>query len=268
MRQKHKSVRRRYKSVKKIRHILEFIFLKLLFVIIKRLPHRTLFWISATIGHLMFKIPSVKKLTTSNVQASFRNKSNEEVKRIACGSLSNLIQNLLELIWFSGEAKRQKKYLPISVKTNELVKEKTRDGKGLILVAPHVGNWELLGLMGTTNFGLPFAAVAKKQDNPYLDKLIIQKRSAEGTSSSRFSECIDWISMVLLGGNKAPRNPHQTSLSRLRPSKFPVVSVDNPLGVTAVTKLAGRAFFGIGTVDSWAQSDQSHLTHSADRENM
>jgi len=181
MRQKHNSVRRRYKSVKKIRHILEFIFLKLLFVIINRLPHRALFWISATIGYLMFKIPSVKKLTTSNVQASFRNKSNEEVKRIACGSLSNLIQNLLELIWFSGEAKRQKKYLPISLKINELVKEKTRDGKGLILVAPHVGNWELLGLMGTTNFGLPFAAVAKKQDNPYLDKLIVQKRSAEGT---------------------------------------------------------------------------------------
>lgn len=181
MRLKNKSVKRRYKGVKKIRHLLEFIFLKILFVIIKRLPRRVLFWTSATIGHLMFKIPSIKELTTSNVQASFRNKSKEEVKRIACGSLNNLVQNFLELIWFSGEAKRQKKYLPISIKTGELTKEKTRDGKGLILVAPHIGNWELLGLMGTTNFGLPFAAVAKKQNNPYLDKLIIQKRSAEGT---------------------------------------------------------------------------------------
>lgn len=181
MRLKYKSVKRRYEGVKKIRHLLEFIFLKLLFGVIKRFPHRALFWTSATIGHLMFAIPSIKKLTTSNVKASFRNKNKEEVKRIACGSLSNLIQNLLELIWFSGEAKRQKKYLPISPKTNELAKEKTRNGKGLILVAPHIGNWELAGLTGTANFGLPFAAVAKKLDNPYLDKLIIQKRSAEGT---------------------------------------------------------------------------------------
>tara|TARA_B110000858_G_scaffold132399_1_gene150613 strand:+ start:1132 stop:2166 length:1035 start_codon:yes stop_codon:yes gene_type:complete len=184
MRQKYKSVKckkRRYKSIKKIRHILEFIFLKSLFLIINRFPHRALFWTSATIGYLMFKIPSVKKITTSNVQASFRNKSKEEVKRIACSSLSNLVQNLFEFVWFSGETKRQEKHLSISVKTNEPAKEKTRNGKGLIFVAPHIGNWELAGLMSTSIFGLPFAAVAKKLDNPYLDKLIIQKRSAEGT---------------------------------------------------------------------------------------
>ena len=63
----------------------------------------------------MFKIPSVKKLTTSNVKASFRNKSKEEVRRIACGSLNNLVQNFFELIWFSGEAERQKKYLPTPI---------------------------------------------------------------------------------------------------------------------------------------------------------
>ena len=181
MRKKYESVKRRYKGVKKIRHILEFIFLKLLFLIIKRLPHRALFWISGTIGYLMFKIQSVRKLTTSNVQASFRNKSKEEVQRIACSSLINLVQNFFELIWFSGEAERQKKYLPTPLEEKEPVKEKTRDGKGLIFVIPHIGNWELAGLTGTTNFGLPFVAVAKKLGNPYLDKLIIQKRSADGT---------------------------------------------------------------------------------------
>tara|TARA_B110000305_G_scaffold55085_1_gene60779 strand:- start:46 stop:1080 length:1035 start_codon:yes stop_codon:yes gene_type:complete len=184
MRQKIKSVKRKkriYKSVKKIRHILEFIFLKLLFGVIKRLPHRALFWISGTIGSLMFKIPSVKKLTTSNVKASFRNKSKEEVRRIACGSLNNLVQNFFELIWFSGEAERQKKYLPTPIEEKEPVKEKTKNGKGLIFVIPHIGNWELAALTGTANFGLPFAAVAKKLGNPYLDKLIVQKRSAEGT---------------------------------------------------------------------------------------
>ena len=184
MRQKIKSVKRKnriYKSVKKIRHILEFIFLKLLFGFIKRLPHRALFWISGTIGSLMFKIPSVNKLTTSNVQASFPNKSKEEVKRIACSSLSNLVQNFFELIWFSGEAERQKKYLPIPLEAKEPVKEKTKNDKGLIFVIPHIGNWELAGLTGTTNFGLPFAAVAKKLGNPYLNKIIVQKRSADGT---------------------------------------------------------------------------------------
>ena len=130
MRQKTKSLKRKkriHKSVKKIRHILEFIFLKLLFGVIKWLPHRVLFWTSATIGYLMFKIPSIKKLTTSNVKASFPNKSKEEVQRIACSSLSNLVQNFFELIWFSGEAERQEKYLPIPLEAKEPVEEKTKN---------------------------------------------------------------------------------------------------------------------------------------------
>lgn len=184
MRQKskpEKRKKRRNKNIKKVRQILEFIFAKVLFLIVKRLPYRALFWTSATTGHLIFKIPSVRKLTSSNVQVSFPDKNKEEVKRIACKSLCNLVQNLFEFIWFSGEAKRQAKHLTISLKTNELAKEKTKKDKGLILVAPHIGNWELAGLMSTNIFDLPIAAVAKKLDNPYLDKLIIQKRSAEGT---------------------------------------------------------------------------------------
>ena len=52
-----KRKKRRNKNIKKVRQILEFIFAKVLFVIVKRLPYRALFWTSATTGHLIFKIP-------------------------------------------------------------------------------------------------------------------------------------------------------------------------------------------------------------------
>ena len=167
--------------MKKIRHIIEFIIVKIIFTILKRLPHTILFWISSTIGQIMFLLPPLRKLTVSNVKAAYPEKIDKETKKIARESLINLVQSMLEFTWFSGRPDRLHKHFAQPLAINELAETKTKDGNGFIYVIPHLGNWELAGLIFSNTCDHPIAAVARKLDNPYLNKLIIGNRATEGT---------------------------------------------------------------------------------------
>ncbi len=167
--------------MKKLRYILEFILVKTLFTIIKIFPHSALFAVSSTIGRMIFLLPTISKLTTANVKTCFPEKSRKESKSIARKSMINIVQTFLEFVWFSGSKKRLKAHFQSPLNIEELAKEKTKDGKGFIYVVPHLGNWELAGLICSYLSKTPFAAVARTMNNPYLNKLIVENRTTEGT---------------------------------------------------------------------------------------
>lgn len=49
-------------------------------------------------------------------------------------------------------------------------------GKGLIFLAGHCGNWELGALASGRLFNIPVSVVVRRQDNPYLNKLVERMR--------------------------------------------------------------------------------------------
>ncbi len=51
--------------------------------------------------------------------------------------------------------------------------------KGTIMVTPHIGNWELLGLY-LCSIGYPLNPVVKKQSNPFFDRAIQERRRSAG----------------------------------------------------------------------------------------
>jgi len=167
--------------MRKIRQILEFLIIKTLFIIIKMMPHTMLFYVSSFLGLFVFMIPAVRKLVSANIHATFPEKEKGEVKTIAKASINNLIQSFIEFAWFSNSPYRLQKHFQPPLKINELAKEKTKDNNGFIYVVPHLGNWELAGLIFSKVCDQPFAAVARKLDNPYLNKLLIAHRESEGT---------------------------------------------------------------------------------------
>ncbi|GAB7027543.1 lysophospholipid acyltransferase family protein [Geotalea toluenoxydans] len=50
-------------------------------------------------------------------------------------------------------------------------------GKGLIFLSGHCGNWELMSLTLSSLFGREVSGVARRQDNPYLNRMVEQMRS-------------------------------------------------------------------------------------------
>ncbi len=49
-------------------------------------------------------------------------------------------------------------------------------GKGLIFLTGHCGNWELLALAYASLFKLPMSVVARRQNNPYLNRMVERMR--------------------------------------------------------------------------------------------
>lgn len=61
------------------------------------------------------------------------------------------------------------------------VEEACRNGRGVIFVTAHLGNWELTGA-AMALLGLPLHSVARTMDNPLLDRYITRLREVRGQS--------------------------------------------------------------------------------------
>ena len=166
--------------LREFRYLIELLLFISFSWILRRLPHSMLFWSSSVIGRCLFWIPPARKLTLDNVKCVFPENTHKRNKQIACKSLINTVQTIFEFVWFSGDNQRLDRFFDASLNINTLADQKGKEGKGVIFIASHIGNWELGGLIFSHRAKQVAYAVARKINNPYLDKLIIKMRSAEG----------------------------------------------------------------------------------------
>mgnify|MGYP002630356588 CR=1 FL=1 len=85
------------------------------------------------------------QVTIRNIQACFPQKSSEDQESFALKSLIATATMAIETqaIWFRGEKLRSK--IVVGVENKDLFDEALATGKGVILLVPHFGNWELAG---------------------------------------------------------------------------------------------------------------------------
>ena len=62
----------------------------------------------------------------------------------------------------------------------EFAKKAQEEGKGIIFVTGHVGNWEVLGCAMEFLFHQPVHSIAKHMENPFNDRLVTQLREDGG----------------------------------------------------------------------------------------
>jgi KDO2-lipid IV(A) lauroyltransferase len=166
--------------LKNIRYLIEFLAILPAYTIIRFLPHSALFTISAFVGRILYILPGFGNLLKANLKAAFPEKDEREIRKIAKNSISNLILTGFEFIWFSNRTNLVGEYIDFDQDAWNSVKEGMDSGKGLIYVAPHLGNWELAGLMIKHYGKMPFAVVARTMNNPYFNWLLNSRRSCEG----------------------------------------------------------------------------------------
>lgn len=61
-----------------------------------------------------------------------------------------------------------------------LIQRLLQQGKGLITISGHLGNWELQGAAAATAMSEPFTVAAVQQSNPYIDRFITRRRNDMG----------------------------------------------------------------------------------------
>ena len=112
---------------------------------------------------------------------AFPEKSEQERRSIARASLVHLGQVAMEVIAVRG-CGRIDEYVSFAPGCEEIVRRAMARGKGLIYVAGHIGNWELLArrLALVTQ---PNAVIAKRNADPKLNELVARFREEGGNKT-------------------------------------------------------------------------------------
>jgi KDO2-lipid IV(A) lauroyltransferase len=168
---------------------LEYIPVRLLFGIMGALPRKTAVRFGMFLGRLAYRYAGgLRRTAHRNLEIAFPEKSVEEREAIALGSFENLGRVLGELTQFPGtDQEKLKGMIDFQFDTDESINspqriafEAERDkGRGVLLVGPHLGNWEI-GVFAYSAFREPLTYLARPLDNPLIEAFTVALRSRYG----------------------------------------------------------------------------------------
>ncbi len=124
-------------------------------------------------------IPIRRSLTRKQLRDAFPEKSHDEIEAIALAAYRNLFISLLEVFWFSRLTADMVKEI-VCMPDTSLLDSRLRQGKGLIMLGGHFGNWELVAIAVGLLSGHPLTIIVQRQRNKYVDDYISKTRSMFG----------------------------------------------------------------------------------------
>ncbi|MEX0619539.1 MAG: lysophospholipid acyltransferase family protein [Pseudohongiellaceae bacterium] len=160
---------------------LRYILLKTLLICCARLPLRWVHALGNAVGYVIYRFPTpLKHATLRNLRTCFPDMNHQEINRLAKRSLQHTAKTALEMgkAWLLPLPETLS--LVKETEGSELLEQAMADGKGVILLAPHFGNWEMFGFHITKGIASTF--LYQPPQSPKLDKLIQQARSRGGAS--------------------------------------------------------------------------------------
>lgn len=120
-------------------------------------------------------IPIRKKTALQNVRLAFPGKNEEQVRAIVKYCYINVLIVITEFFYIP-KLKLNALKETFKISNPEIIKEKLKDGKGLILISAHFGNWELGAYAIGRICGEPLNVIVKEQSNTLVDKEINEIR--------------------------------------------------------------------------------------------
>lgn len=161
--------------VKKIRHQVELIFLKLFMLLIWSGNSGGLIKGADFFGWLIFKVFRVRKrVVLENLRMAFPDKDEKELSEIAVRSYQNFAKMVIDFMRFPVMDKKSfpELYTFEGKKCFDWIRE---NGKGGVMVAGHFGSWELMGA-ALAQLGYPINFLVGEQHNKYVDDIMNANR--------------------------------------------------------------------------------------------
>jgi KDO2-lipid IV(A) lauroyltransferase len=156
--------------------------------------------IGARLGAAGYKPLGIRKdVVEKQIAGAFPEKSHEEVQRIARASFEHLGRTAIETALLPRQGDRAILKLVEQVDGWEHVERARSEGKGMIFVAGHHGNWELLGGYIAAR-GIPFEVIARGMGNPLFGDYINEIRTSLGMIVMHDSEAVKRTPRALRAG--------------------------------------------------------------------
>lgn len=145
-------------------------------------------------------IPIRKKVARQNIKLCFPEFSDKEINTVIKNTYKNILTVIIEFIYFPRFSNDKIKKL-INITNPELIINKLKEGKGLILVGGHFGNWELMAFGVSRIVNVPFNVIVKEQTNKKIDKAINRIREMHGNKMIEMKTALRDV-LKLLKDNK------------------------------------------------------------------
>ena len=155
----------------------EFILVYCFYIFLNVLPQKLSLKIGRLLGVLFYKIDKKhRKHTLNNLKIAFPDKSEKELNDISVEFYKNLGMVFVEIFRLD---KYNEGNIDGFVQSNFDPVKNIYDKQGILLLTAHFGNWELLA----KTFGLKGYkgnVLARPLDNPYIEKILYNLRTASG----------------------------------------------------------------------------------------
>ena len=151
------------------RYRLEYAALRTVCALVNAIPYRLACALATGTANLAVTCGFKKARTLERIQSCFPEKTRAEAIALAKQSLANVLMNAIEMI----RAPRLTKdwidaHMPDAARYADLLRDTLREGKGVVIMVPHCGNW-YMAAWAMAQYGRPLSAIAARQRNPYVD---------------------------------------------------------------------------------------------------
>lgn len=190
--------------------LIEYLLFSSISAIARRLSFRSAGRVGAFLGRVVFTLTGFRKaITLENLRHAFPEKSQEEIRAIACGAFENYGIALVESLWTYDKSQEELKQA-VRLDNPEVMDSAIALGKGVLFLSAHFGSWEFLPSSVRLHIGLPFEMVAQRQRNARIDAVIDAARTRfgnvtipMGVSSRRVLTALAEKKIVLLLGDQS-----------------------------------------------------------------
>ena len=148
----------------------EYLTLRFFCGLVNVIPYPLAMSFARGLGWTAFSVLGFKrKRTLERIRGVFPEKSEREAKAIAVRSLQNILQTAVEMMRAPKlDCKWMDRYVKDGQHYKDLLQAYVDEGKGVVIMVPHSGNW-YMAAWSMAKYGLPLFAIAARQRNPKLN---------------------------------------------------------------------------------------------------
>ncbi len=197
-----------------MQNLIEYMFFVLFSYLFRITGLKTARHLASALAALFFYIiPIRKKTVIENLSYAFPSLSRQEINKIAYNCYKSFSITLVEILSIPWLSREQMKRM-IFCSNADLILERYKENKGVILLSAHYANWEYIALSVSLQIGVPFHVVVKPQRNPYVTEWLerartkwINKIIPSGISIRQvYKELLDKNIVAMVADQRGPRD--------------------------------------------------------------
>jgi KDO2-lipid IV(A) lauroyltransferase len=166
--------------MRNIAHLLSYFILRAICSVLTLLPLGFSYFLARVLGNFACHVLGYRKqVVMANLHIAFGNElDGAKLAEIGAESYRQIAMSFIELL-IAPKLQKQIQNI-LEPKEFALIQRLLHQGRGLITLSGHLGNWELQGAAAATAMTEPFTVAAVQQSNPYIDRFITQRRNDMG----------------------------------------------------------------------------------------